>query len=309
MKNFINRFKIPTILGIGIILIGIGVGVFLVLKEQIFLSSAAPSISAQNITVSNIEDSTAVISWQTTSSAPAFVTFGQNDPSDLTVLDDRDTKQPQSHLMHYVTIKNLLPKTSYQYKIISGKISSEINKFTTAAPLSSQTGFRPVIGTVLDNNNPLNEGIAFLSTSGAIIQSSLIKSGNFLIPLSKILKTDLSNIYPLTAATEAKLTIISAKGETSVVFSLKMDGVTLPSLKIGEIKDLTIPEPTPISTPNTFQDLKIYDLNGDGKINAADNAIILQNFGKKGQGVKGDLNRDGIVDQKDLDLMAKQINQ
>jgi len=310
MRNFLNeqvlsfgnKFKIPTLLGLGIIVLGIGVGVFLVLREQTFLSSAAPSQTPQNIAVSNIEDASAVVSWQTTSPALGFVTFGQQDEGEQTALDDRDTQKPQVHLIHYVTIKNLLPKTLYKYKTISGKLTSKVLTFTTASPITASE-FRPVIGSALDQEKPLDEGIAYLSISDALIQTALIKNlGNFLIPLSQVRKSDLSDIYPLSQATQAKLTVTSANGQAVAVFNLKNEGVNLPPLKIGQTLDLTTPELTPNPTPSpTPNKLQFYDLNGDGKINAADYSIALKNRGKKINNI--------LIDQQYLDLMNKQINQ
>lgn len=317
MTDFFNKFKIPTLLGFSIIIIGIIIGVVLVLKEQIFLSQASPDISTQNITLSNISDDSVAISWQTSAPVPSFITFGQTNSSEATALDGKDVQSPKAHLMHYVTIKNLLPKTTYQYKIVSGKTSSEVSKFTTAIPITSQTGFRPIIGSVLDKGQPLDEGIIYLSITDANTQSAQIKSsGNFLIPLTQIRKADLSDAYPLTEDTIAKLTVISDKGIASALFTLKMSN-TLPPLNLGQNVDLTtfvLPKPTsPVpdgtgASPSA-QEIKRFDLNSDGKINAADNVIILQNFGKKPKDKKVDLNSDGKVDQKDLDLMAKQINQ
>lgn len=300
MRNFFDRFKIPTLLGLSIIFIGIITGVFLTLREQTFTSKASPSISAQNITISNISDNEVTISWQTATPTPSFIAFGQASPDEITVLDDRDAHTPpQTHLMHYVTIKNLLPKTTYQYKIISGQIQSEVSNFTTAAPLSQQAGLSPIIGSVLDGDRPLVEGIVYLSIPEAIIQSALVKSsGNFLIPISKLRKIDLSDSFPLTEDTLIKLTIISAKGQTNAIFTLKDVPQGLPSIKLGQDLDLT----------NVVEENK-YDLNGDGKINSTDYAIILQNLGKNPKNPKADLNGDGIVDQKDLDLMSKKINQ
>ena len=187
MRNFLDKFKIPTLLGLGVIFTGIAAGVFLTLKEQAYLSSAAPSQTPQNITISNIEDSQIVISWQTSSSVTGFVTFGQNSPGEQTVLDDRE-KVHQPHLIHYITIKNLLPKTTYQYKIVSGKITSNPANFTTASLTNTQNEFGPVIGSVLDSKKPLDEGIAYLSLSGGVVQSSLIKNlGNFLILVLRVL--------------------------------------------------------------------------------------------------------------------------
>lgn len=310
MKDFFNRFKIPTILGLGIILIGIITGVFLTLQEQIIISKASISVSPQNLTLSNLSDTEVTISWQTSSPVTSFITYGQASPNEVTVLDDRDTNSPAAYSIHYVTLKNLLPKTTYQYKIISGKISSEINKFTTAAPLNSQTGFRPIIGSIFDGDKPLNEGVVYLSIAEASTESSLVKtSGNFLIPISQIRTSNLSDIYPLTEDTTAKLTVLSPKGQATAIFRLKDSDSGLPSIKLGEDLDLVTSSSNPFPSPTSNQDLDKYDLNGDGKINTADNSIILGNLGKNPKNKKADLNGDGVVDQKDLDLMSKKINQ
>lgn len=270
MKIFLNKFKIPTLLGLGIIALGIGIGVFLVLREQIYLSTAAPSQVPQNIKVSNIDDSQINISWQTESPSLGFVTFGQNNPDEETALDDRDSKAPEPHTTHYITLKNLLPKTTYKYKVVSGKITSEPSQFTTAPEQDTQNNLRPIIGTVLDGENPLDEGVAFVTISGANLQSSLVKSlGNFLISLSSVRKSDFSDRYSLAEDTLAKITIVSDKGESSALFLLKQDGITLPPLKIGENLDLTIPQVSP--TPDT----KVYDINNDGKINALDHSLMI----------------------------------
>ncbi len=325
MKKNLSRFKIPTILGLGIIVIGIITGVFLALQEQIFTSKASASINLQNITLSNISDTEINISWQTSIPTPSFITLGVTNPNELVALDDQDgpaSAGPKSHLIHYVTIKNLLPKTTYQYKIISGKLSSEVSKFTTAIPLQFQTGFRPIIGSAFDGNKPLDEGIAYISIADATTQSSIIKSsGNFLIPISQIRNIDLSDIYPLTEDTNGKLTILSPKGQATAVFKLRDVAKGLPPLRLGENVDLNTISPSP--SPALNQDLDKYDLNGDGIINSADNSIILGNLGplrppsrnagseasKNPKNKKADLNGDGVVDQKDLDLMSKKINQ
>ncbi len=315
MKNIINKFKIPTILGLGIIVMGIIVGVYLTVREQVFISHASPNITPQNITLSNITDDSVTISWKTQSPVSSFISYGAENPAGSIALDDRDSNPPAPYSIHYATIKNLLPKTSYQFKIVSGKNSSEVSKFTTASPINQQVLFNPVIGSIIDADKPLNSGIVYLSIADATTLSSLVKdSGNFLIPLSQIRKKDLSESFPLTDETLIKLTIVSDKGQTNAIFKLKDSENTLPTIKLGTDLDLTAnpsPNPTFFSTPapSPAPVLNKFDLNGDGKVNAADNAIILQNIGKKGKNLPADLNGDGVVDQKDLGLMAKQINQ
>lgn len=314
MISFFNKFKIPTLLGLGVIIMGIAIGIYLIFQEQQLITKATPDQTPQNITLTNIEDRSLTISWQTNTPAASFLTYGQNSPNELTALDDRDLSAPKPYTMHYVTVKNLQPKTTYQFKIISGKLTSNTFKGTTAASSTGIIGdFRPVIGSVLDNDQPIKQGIAYLAISGAITQSALVKNlGNFLIPLSFIRQSDLSDRFQPTEDDIAKLTVISEKGTLSATFKLNPSGLILPPLKLGQNLDLT----------NILEDLKKFDLNKDGLINAADHAIILQNFGPPREATSGasplrreasknpqaDLNSDGVVNQKDLDLMAKKIN-
>lgn len=308
MISFLTKFRIPTFLGLAIIFLGIIFGVILVLREQTFISRASPNLTAQNITITNIEDTSAVISWETQNPSASFVSFSSTTSNWQTALDDRDTSSPKKHQMHYVTLKNLQPLTSYQFKIISGKVSSELLKFETAKPTSQDTGFSPITGVVLDNNQPIDEAIVYLSIAGVTLQSALVKNlGNFLIPISSIRREDLSNIFQLTEDGIAKITAISNKGGANTVFKLKSAGTQLPPIKIGQNLDLTsIAEPVASPTP---QDLKKYDLNGDGQINANDHAIVLQNFSQSPQNKKADLNGDGVVDQKDVDLISKKFRE
>lgn len=311
MTEFINKFKMPTILGLSVILLGLASGLYLVLREQIWLSRAAPDLTPQNIYLTNITDNSVVISWQTNTPVASFITFGQNSPGEQTVLDDRDTEGPKPHLTHYVTVRNLLAKTSYQFKIISGKLTSEVKTFDTAAEIVNQTGFPPVVGSVLDGNKPLDDGIAYLSISGAATESALIKTGgNFLIPLSYIRKADLSDIYPLTDTTTAKIAIVSDTESSNLLFKPKINPSPLAPIKLGQDLDLTIVAASP-SSALAMLNLESYDPNADGIINAADYAIIFSCSSARQEisCAKADINKDGKIDQKDLDLMTQKLKE
>jgi hypothetical protein len=301
MKDFFEKLKIPTLLGLSIIALGIASGVFLTLRQQVFTSKASSNITPQNLSLSNISDTEITISWETSNPTPSFVTYGVSSPTETTVLDERDNNSPTPYSTHYFTIKNLLPKTTYQYKITSGKISSQVQQFTTASPITQQTGFRPINGALLNGDKPLDEGVIYLSIEGASLQSGVIKSsGNFLIPISQIRNSDLSDIFPLTDDTIGKLTVFSPKGQSTAVFKIKND---LPAIHLNEDLDLTN-----ITLPTTS-----YDLNEDGKINSADNSIInniiIQKSGTDPRNKKADLNKDAAVDYKDSELMIQKIKE
>ena len=197
MTSFINKFRIPTLLGLGVLLIGISAGVYLVVRQQNFFAKASPDLAAQDITLTNISDNQVTISWQTQVETPAFIMYGQT-LTDQTALDDRDSNSPKPYTIHHITVKNLQPKTTYQYKIVAGKYASTPSSFTTTSPASIQNGFNPVIGSVLSGGQPLDKGVVYLSISGSTIQSAVIKNfGNFVIPLSFIRKTDMSIIFAI----------------------------------------------------------------------------------------------------------------
>lgn len=304
MNNILNRFKIPTILGLGIIIAGMIGGVVLTLESQTFLSQASPQVVPQNITISNIEAGKITISWQTSTPTTSFITYGKTQVSENTAIDDRDDQTPKPRSTHHITLKDLEPQTTYQIKIVSGKFSyPEIIRVTTAAPVQSDTEFKPILGSVTTNDNPLDEGIIYLSLSGAVTQSTVVKNfGNFVIPLNGIRKQDLADLFNLEEGILTKVTVISPNGGASAVFKLRNDDNPIGVLKIGQDLDLSIPSPTPLPQ------VKSFDLNKDGRINSSDYSLVLRSIGKKPLVTEADLNEDGIVDKNDLDLISAEIN-
>lgn len=305
MIKFLNKFKIPTLLGFGVILAGLVGGVYLAVQNQglNLLSKAALDLSPQNITISNIEDESLSVSWQTASPVPGFITYGQIAPTEQTATDDRDLNSPKLRITHHVTLKKLTPQTTYQIKIISGKFTyNQILKAATA-PQKPPGTLKPIIGSVVSDNQTVDDGLVYLTISGVITQSAVVKdSGNFIIPLSGARNSDLSNIFNGNN-NPGKLTVVSSSGKGSALIKLGDEKIVGP-LRIGQDLDLTTPVAT-VSSPQTSK----YDLNGDGQVNAADYSIVVQNKGKNPQDKRTDLNGDKIVDKKDLDLMMKQVNQ
>lgn len=312
MMHIFSKFRIPTLLGLGLILTGIISGVFLVLKDQPFnlISEASPDVSIPKPNLSNVTDYSTTISFKTNIEIQSFLTYGLNSSGEQTLLDDKDEKKPVAHKMHYFTIGNLDEETTYKYRVTAGKNVYE-GSFKTAKRETSQNGYNPVIGSVSADNNSITEGIVYLSVAGASTQSALIKNSHFLIPISFMRKADLSDTFVPDNLTKAKLSIVSDLGEANILFILNSLDNSLPPVDIGEELDLT--EINPLPTP-VLSDFERFDLNGDGQINAADNAMILKNFGPLRSGASKnprdqgmDFNNDGFVDQKDLDLMIQQI--
>lgn len=292
--NFLTKFRIPTLLGLFLIIVGMAVGVYLILQNQTLQTKASIDLTPQNIEITNIEDTGFSVSWQTAQETTGFLILNING-SDQTIIDDQDTTVPKPRLLHHVSIRNLTPQTTYQYKIVSGKIKSPSSQITTTS-LNFPNKNKPIIGQI-----NAQQGLIFLEIEGAIKQSTIIKNyGNFVIPIGQMRKSDLSDIFIPDDQTTGKITIIDEKlQQTNITFYLKNP---LPPIQSGSSVNLTKQPPVLGETVSKF------DLNGDGQINSSDYSLILQNFGKNPKNKNADLNGDGIVNQKDLDLIQKQMH-
>lgn len=292
VSSIFIQLKIPTLLALGILILGLGAGVVLVMQNQTLTSEASPSEQPLNITVSSIDDQNAAISWQTNSPTTGFVTFGQNSSTEKTALDVQDTTT-KPRTTHYVQVSKLIPHTTYQFKVISGKSSSETQTFTTASSSNKPNSLPPIIGTVLENAQPVKEGVVYLNISGAIPQSAPISSfGNFTIPLAKVYQADLTNILPLSENTVATLKVVVGSKTSTGTFNLSLARGPLPPINLGEEVIFTSPSPS--------GNLSIYDLNTDSKINAADYAMAQKNKGKKVNNI--------LIDEKYLKELTSMVN-
>lgn len=300
MRGVLEKFRIPTLLGLAVVLMGMATGVSLVLQNQTLISQASPENDPQNITISNVNSQSVSISWQTTSPTIGFVKFGQLDSSQVT-LDDNDLEAPQPRYFHHVSLKNLLPQANYKFQIVSGKFISKEEQLTTAPQALSQNGLNPIIGTVGEGNKPLEEGVVFLKVSGGSILSAPIKNGgNFIIPLTFLRTADLKEVLIPEKDTIFKLAVVALSGKSQVLLRPELLSKPLGPIQIGQDVDLT--------TVGETKPILPFDLNNDGRINSSDYSIILQNFGKSPKDKRADLNSDGVVDKKDLSLISAEIN-
>ena len=277
------KFRIPTILGLSVIVFGLVTGIYLTLQNQIILTKAAPETNPKNITVSNIEDTSVTISWETNQKDKGLVKYGISSTDENSALSETGN-------IHYVEISNLTPKTTYRYIIVSGKTKTNPGEFTTLSPLTPNT-LKPLTGSVLDGNQPVQEGLVYLKVSDKILSATVKALGNFIIPLTSLGTTDV---------TVGNLEIISQDGKkATATVNLVNDGPIGP-LYLGQNLDLTKQ-----IIRQTVQNQ--FDLNGDGVVNTSDYSLLLKNFSKNPKEKKFDLNLDGVVDKKDADLLLEEI--
>lgn len=300
-----SKIKIPTLLGLGILTMGLVVSIILTGSRQVLLSRAGTSANPKNINVVNMTSSSVSIYWNTDEDTSGFVRAGSNSTLDLTFKDDRDDELPQNHKLHFVTLTNLTPNTLYNYKIGSGTnlYPHETLSFKTAPKLNTNS-LTPLIGSVLDaTGKPITESFLLLYIDGAQSLATVTKvAGNFILPLKELRTQDLNQQIQIPEnGISATLEISNIQQSSKVTLKLPLADNILPPLTLGQDLDLT---PKPASPSG---ELKKFDLNNDGIINALDASMLLSNFSTKPRDKKLDLNRDGVVDKKDVDLISKYV--
>ena len=302
MTSFLNKIRIPTLLGLTIIIFGMAAGVYLTLQSETQTLTSRAAQSAGDIKVTNIDDTSASISWITDSPAVGQVEYFQEDGQSGKGFEDRDEGGQSVRRLHHVTLNGLTPATTYHYKVFSDNFPTLPNpdQFTTASQ-SDQNDFKSIVGSILEGDHFLASGLVFLEVPGAVTQSTYITDlGNFILPLSKLRTINQTDIFRDRQA-KGVISVTGENGQRSGAEIIIGEASSpIGPLKVGEKLDLTVPAASPSA-------LIKYDLNNDRTINASDHSIVLTNFGKKPRVPRADLNEDGVVDKKDVEIISNEI--
>lgn len=215
--------KIPTIFGLGVLIIALVAGVFLLGDGPgVFAPRAAPETAPKKIKVTNITDSSFTISFLTDEPTLGFVKYGTS-PGDLDsqASDDRDqlSGDTGSFRTHHITVRGLSADTAYHYEIGTGSSIMYDNsgtpfKVTTAKQGGVPSAAKTVTGSVVTAAGaPAEHAIVYINTSGALGMSALVRSsGGWAIPLSNARTMDMANYALITDDTSLT---IRAQGSSS----------------------------------------------------------------------------------------------
>lgn len=307
--------KIPTVFGLVLIITSLSLGLIFYSFQKTNDHNLKQSSTPQNIKIFNLTGNQASITWQTNLTTEGEVELN-GDQKNLK-RDDRDLNTPTPHQVHFVTLKNLNPNTKYTYKIKSGNFYypdynlefETLPQINTDNLLSEKNKF--LRGTILNTNlNPIDEALVILKIDGAQEIASITGiSGNFILPLH-ILSADGTNFLEIDSTLPATILVEKSTLKSNISLNLPLENPNLPPFTIGQSFNLseylqTLKRP---SNPESLHtDISIYDLNSDGTLNSLDSAIVSDNINRKFIDKKADLNNDGKVDQKDLNLILKSL--
>ncbi|MDP3998439.1 MAG: fibronectin type III domain-containing protein [bacterium] len=270
----IKEYKIPTLIGLVLLSIGLIAGVFLVQQGQIFFLRAAPELAPSEVKITNVADTSFVVSWTTDKETSGFVKYGETQSLNLTGLDERDQGTTGSYFTHYVILKNLKPSTQYFFKINSGgktfDDSGNPYELTTAQSPNGAGVSDITSGKILGSAGAGIQGaIVYLSTTGLTPQSALsVKDGSWIIPLGMALSSNL-NGYGTYDKQNQPLNIFVQAGQTGQANAMTTtaNDSPIPDITLGKTLDFRQTSNTGSVTPaaqeqtNQVSKFSFSDLN------------------------------------------------
>lgn len=258
MQNSLFHKRIPTIFGLLLLGLGFLSINYAVTHTTFFTTNASPTYSPEEIRVTNLTDTSFTVSYTTHDNVLGTLSFGPSPSSGKVALDDRDQQSgtPQPYLIHHITVKNLLPNTTYYYTITSSdRTFLDHDKPFTIKTLSqlSQTPSRqsPIVGTVTSTSGKVENTIVLLVTDGAQTLSTLVGSdGSYVMPLNALRTSDYSSYVTFTPSSQIKLLVESPQGKSTVTL-LASQINPVPAVSINSSYDFTTSlqaSPSPIAS-------------------------------------------------------------
>lgn len=264
-ESFWNK-KIPTLLGMILIIIGIGVTTILVKQGGLFSIKASPSQEPRDVRISNITDSSFTVSYWTVDDATGVLSYGDSGSLGQSGLDDRDQESGNvvNHKIHNITVRNLNPITKYYFSIISGKDTYSNNSI----PFETITGNQidtnplqqdPMTGKIiLPTGSAPKESIIYLTTQNAQVISTLVKKdGTYILPLNSLRTVDLSSYFKLEQNQIIKLLVFGDSLTSNVILSA--DQIRpVPTITLSSSFDFTLSKTPVASSSATTQNFPSF---------------------------------------------------
>jgi hypothetical protein len=282
-KKFWDK-KIPTLLGLLIISIGLVVTTFLANQTSLFGINANPSKEPQNVRITNITDTSFSVSYITNDSVTGSIAYGLNTNVNQTALDDKDQQSGNviNHKIHNITLTKLSPKTTYYFNITSGDKSYGNNnvpfQITTGPTLSQNPSDQnPITGKVIlsDGSFP-QEGILYVTTDNSQVISATVKSdGTYMLPLNSLRNSDLSSYYNFNQNTMLKLLVFGDSLTSNVTLSINQIN-PVPTITLSsDYNFISNNEPIASASAN-IQSFPVFTSTSSGSKNEAPQILTPQ---------------------------------
>lgn len=282
-----KKSKIPTIIGVVLLVVGVAAGIFLIQNQQIFRLGAAPEATPKNVRITNVTGHSISVSWVTDEETGGFVKYGADGALSQT---DIDEVAGQSSI-HYVTIKGLDPETNYTFQINSGGDDYDNNgapwQVTTGPELAQPTKSNIVSGSILTaSGEPAENAIVYVNPAGANPLSTVTtENGTWLISLSHARTQGLSSYTSINNVnTLLEISVQAGNQGVSSGQIYPQSAKPVPPMTLGKVHDFkNLPPSDTDDIPEASIDLpegeeatesSKFELEDEGEIQEADKVTL-----------------------------------
>lgn len=229
--------KIPTILGIVLLVISLVAGIYLTgQKTSLFTKASSTCIPAQILTT-NITDNSFVVAFSTDSDCLASLVI-----NNLSLQDSRSSKTDGTLLpskTHYFEISNLSQNTDYQFSLISDgetHTSPDYRVKTSSKPKSAIPNANLAWGKVLTpDKQPASGSIVLLQIEGATLLSSLVtSSGNWNISLASSFNENKDDWFTPPENKSEEIIVLSEDGTVTQIAGNTSNNNPVPDIIVGQ---------------------------------------------------------------------------
>lgn len=237
----IKKYKIPTLIGVIVLLVGTVAGVFFLQKNQIFRIGASATTTPKDVRTANLSDTNATISWITGDATSAFISWGETKQSMNEIENESDINLKT--FTHSITLTGLKPATTYFYKINSNGNNFDNNgvpwQLTTGDQITVNQNIIPVSGSVITaSGQPVKRALVYVNIEGYLLSTLTSDAGNFVLQLGGARSSDLKQIAQIDKS--KTLLVISVQTENSETSSAQIfprSANPTPPLIIGQVQD------------------------------------------------------------------------
>lgn len=236
-----KKEKIPTIIGLVILVIGVIAGVFLVKNQLIFRLGATPDIAPQDVRISNIADSSFTVSWTTEKETTGFVKWGKT----LNNLDKVENDSiSEIGNTHSSTLRSLNPQTEYYFTINSDAkdFDNQGNpwKIKTGTQLSEPKDNIIISGSVLtQSGTPAKNALIYFTIGGGSLLSTVTsKTGSWLMPISITRNKNLDSYISINQSSSLiEISVNTGVGTVSSAQIYPQSAKPAPAIILGQVND------------------------------------------------------------------------
>lgn len=193
-----TKVKIPTILGIIVLIAGLAIGMVLISKRQIFAPGATGESKPQDVKITNISGNSATISWITNKASTGSINWGES--NSLGRINPEDGKLK---FFHSINIDGLVPQKIYYFNVFSAETQFDNNgvpwQFTTASSGENLQANWILSGSVLTpTSQPAKDVLVYINSGGmSPISSKTTENGSWVISLSSARNQSLSDFFQI----------------------------------------------------------------------------------------------------------------